>query len=131
MVGRIAMSQDAITRVGPGRAVRVARKPYKCDYDQVEQPGGFCRRPIKPGDAYVEGEGDPYNIGRNRNEVLPDKYCFECAGYDPVTLHPLEEVRMIPADLIAWRSRMGLDMRQPPSSLALARTAMRLMREGG
>jgi hypothetical protein len=62
-----------------GHVIRRARKAYHCRYDRGRLNGGFCRKPINPGDLYVEGEGDPYNIGRN-GMMLPDKYCPECAG---------------------------------------------------
>ena len=66
-----------------GHTIRKARKPFACEYYRGKNNGGYCRKPIKPGEYYVEGE---YSVnGTTRNGVfLVDKYCPECAGEEAV-----------------------------------------------
>lgn len=62
-----------------GSAIRRARKNYRCEYFRGKSAGGVCRKPILPGDFYVEGElGEP-RTGPN-GVFLTDKYCPHCAG---------------------------------------------------
>lgn len=61
--------------------VRTARKAGRCDYWRGSQNGGRCHTPINPGDRYIEGETNDEAGGYGN-----DRYCFDCAGYDPETL---------------------------------------------
>lgn len=69
-----------------GSAIRRARKSYHCQYWRGKSNGGTCRKPINPGDYYVEGEGNGES-GRN-GILLQDKYCLECAGPEAVASIP-------------------------------------------
>lgn len=70
-----------------GSLIRKARKQYRCQYWRGKQNGGTCKKPIMPGDYYVEGEMS--DAGQTRNGVfLLDKYCPECAGPEAVASLP-------------------------------------------
>ena len=70
-----------------GSAIRRARKPYKCQYWRGKSSGGYCKKPINPGDYYVEGEMSDAGTTRNGVFIL-DKYCPECAGPEVVASIP-------------------------------------------
>ena len=62
-----------------GSLIRKARKQYRCNYFRGKSAGGYCRKIIRVGEYYIEGEMS--DAGQTRNGVfLVDKYCPECAG---------------------------------------------------
>lgn len=70
-----------------GSPIRKARKQYRCEYFRGSQNGGFCRKPIMPGDYYVEGEMSDCEQTRN-GAFIRDKYCLQCAGPEVVASIP-------------------------------------------
>lgn len=69
-----------------GSAIRRARKSFTCRYWKGKSAGGSCRKPINPGDYYVDGESKGEST---RNGILlQDKYCMECAGADAIASLP-------------------------------------------
>ena len=67
-----------------GNLVRKARKPHRCDY----YPSARRCSDIAVGERYCEGECNPDEAGGYGQY----RYCFTCAGYDPVTLAQIEQV---------------------------------------
>lgn len=62
-----------------GSSIRRVRKPGRCDYWRGKSAGGFCCKPLDPGDLYVEGEHTD-----SSNPWSRERYCVQCAGPEAV-----------------------------------------------
>lgn len=62
-----------------GNSIWRVRKPGRCAYWRGRSNGGFCKKPLQPGDLYAEGEHTDTN-----NPWQRDRYCLACAGPEAV-----------------------------------------------
>jgi hypothetical protein len=62
-----------------GNFVRQVRKPGRCHYWRGTVNGGHCRKPLKIGDWYAEGEHTDTD-----NPWQRDRYCLKCAGPEAI-----------------------------------------------